>query len=224
MYEASFYLAVIFASSVQASSSLSHIPDLYFALDLKAPSSAKGRLDARPEALSLISLVFHLCEAFPSQSTFYRHLRVAERFLRPNSTAYKWVSSVRASLNCRNYSRFETLTRSSRIKFVLESLELYSTDEAVFEPHLAEMALHSLVNSLRRKFRSVAWDILRFAYRELNLDDQNGSASWLCRCLLLESVDKEERSIGAGDWMEQTSKTGLVARKEGSQDRWLLKR
>ncbi|EJC98834.1 uncharacterized protein FOMMEDRAFT_161009 [Fomitiporia mediterranea MF3/22] len=227
VYELSFYLAIIFESVVQASSSLSHLPELYCALRPESASASQvSSISNGAEALAVVSLIFHLCEAYPSQLTYYRQERLLARFLLQkgsNSDALKWTLSVRASINCKNFTKFEHLTRQSRLNSLIENIAYLSGQEAREKRHLVQTALCSVVERLRRKLRAAVWTILRSAYREFTIGTETDTSTWLLRSLCLESVG-DGRNENIEEWMERNSKDGLVVKKEGFRGRWMLKR
>ncbi|KAL5501452.1 hypothetical protein ACEPAH_8712 [Sanghuangporus vaninii] len=226
VYETSFYLAIIFNSPVQAASSLAHLPDIISAL----PSNPRGSREFdqnRAEALVVTSSIFRLTETFPSQMMFHRQMKFLKSLCcveDKNNVALEWISSIRISINCRNYTKFATLTCEERVKTIIRDIRylaaIKESDDAKRQQY-ARIALFSAVDELRRRLRSTVWTILRSAYREYALSSDTDTASWLERSLFLKSGDKD---IDVEDWLEQCEKDGHVVKKEGFQGRWIIRR
>ncbi|THH06090.1 hypothetical protein EW145_g4333 [Phellinidium pouzarii] len=219
VYETSFYSALIFHSSLHASTSLSHLPELYSSLLFKPhPKLSVDQVRSRAETLATISLIFHLDESFPSQGTYYRHVRSLEPLhLDWNSNMLKWISSLRASAVWKNYARCELLTRHSRVVGLLENLSGVSEKEK----HLIETSLRAVIDALRQKLRNSAWVILRFSYRELTINADTDTAAWLSRSLMLDSIGGI-KGIGVEEWMKQKHSEQQVIAKD--EERWTLRR
>ncbi|KAL5482771.1 hypothetical protein ACEPAI_9366 [Sanghuangporus weigelae] len=226
VYETSFYLAIIFNSPVQAASSLAHLPDIISALPPN-PCGAGEFDQSRVEALVVTSSFFRLTEMFPSQMMFHRQMKFLKSLCcveDKHNVALNWVSSIRFSINCRNYTKFATLTCEEQVKTIIRGIRylaaIKESDDTKRQQY-ARIALFSAVDELRRRLRSVAWAILRSAYREYALGSDADTASWLAKSLFLTSSDKD---IDVEDWLEQCEKDGHVVKKEGLQGRWIIRR
>ena len=210
MYETSSYLAVLFDSALQTTSTLSHlIPDLY-----STSTSQNIRIT------TLISLLHHLVAAYPSQSTFRQHLSLLpSSFIPPDSKAYKWVDGVTSSLRSLNYSKFEYLTRPSSFSDFLDLPPEPTTDST---RTLAHDALYYLVDALRSKSREKTWKVIRSAYREL-APESTTTRGWLERSLVLHTVKPGGQDIVLDTWLAKKHEEGQLKRKEGTSDcRWIV--
>ena len=210
MYETSSYLAVLFNSALQTTSTLSHlIPDLY-----STSTSQNIRIT------TLISLLHHLVAAYPSQSTFRQHLSLLpSSFIPPDSKAYKWVDGVTSSLRSLNYSKFEYLTRPSSFSDFLDLPPEPTTDST---RTLAHDALYYLVDALRSKSREKTWKVIRSAYREL-APESTTTRGWLERSLVLHTVKPGGQDIVLDAWLAKKHEEGQLKRKEGASDcRWIV--
>ena len=210
MYETSSYLAVLFNSALQTTSTLSHlIPDLY-----STSTSQNIRIT------TLISLLHHLVAAYPSQSTFRQHLSLLpSSFIPPDSKAYKWVDGVTSSLRSLNYSKFEYLTRPSSFSDFLDLPPEPTTDST---RTLAHDALYYLVDALRSKSREKTWKVIRSAYREL-APESTTTRGWLERSLVLHTVKPGGQDIVLDTWLAKKHEEGQLKRKEGTSDcRWIV--
>lgn len=222
----SFYLAIIFDSAVQAAASFAHLPAIISAI-LSSPRGA-GDLDRfRIEALVVTSLIFHLAEAFPAQMMFHRQMESLKCLFDAGdkgSLALEWISSIRASINCRNYSKFEVLTRGDRVRAMIESMRYLTVTKGCGDAgvrQLGRIALSCVVDELRRQFRRTVWTILRSAYRDFALVSETDTNSWLARSLFLES---SAECVDAQGWLEKCEKDGHAVRKDGSRERWIIRR
>lgn len=210
MYETSSYLAVLFNSALQTTSTLSHlIPDLY-----STSTSQNIRIT------TLISLLHHLVAAYPSQSTFRQHLSLLpSSFIPPDSKAYKWVDGVTSSLRSLNYSKFEYLTRPSSFSDFLDLPPEPTTDST---RTLAHDALYYLVDALRSKSREKTWKVIRSAYREL-APESTTTRGWLERSLALHTVKPGGQDVVLDAWLAKKHEEGQLKRKEGTSDcRWIV--
>ena len=210
MYETSSYLAVLFDSALQTTSTLSHlIPDLY-----STSTSQNIRMT------TLISLLHHLVAAYPSQSTFRQHLSLLpSSFIPPDSKAYKWVDGVTSSLRSLNYSKFEYLTRPSSFSDFLDLPPEPTTDST---RTLAHDALYYLVDALRSKSREKTWKVIRSVYREL-APESTTTRGWLERSLALHTVKPGGQDIVLDTWLAKKHEEGQLKRKEGTSDcRWIV--
>lgn len=212
MYETSSYLAVLFDSALQTTSTLSHlIPDLY-----STSTSHNTRIT------TLISLLHHLIAAYPSQNTFRQHLSsVPSSFLPPDSKAREWVEGVAFSLRSLNFSKFEQLTRLSSFSGFLDPpSELANNFESTRT--LAHDALYHLVDALRTKSREKTWKVIRSAYRELAPESKT-TRDWLERSLVLCTVEPGGQDVVLDTWLAKKGEEGQLKKKEGASDgRWIV--
>lgn len=216
-------MTIIFDSPRQTVSIIPYlVPDLYI--------SATVHRNRLPTVL--ISLVYHLVATYPSQRAFSQHFdMIPSSFMPKNSGARKWISSLSSCLRSRNYFKFEELTHRSTILRLFEDtttaepvILLASLSISARESQtLVQRALFSLVDSLRKKARETAWDVIRSAYRELSCHaDCQGTRDWLTRSLCLQSIVHDGHDLTMDQWLEQQSSLGRVRRKEGVEGGWIV--
>ncbi|KAI0784805.1 hypothetical protein C8Q75DRAFT_777646 [Abortiporus biennis] len=233
VYETSLYLSVIFDSSKQTTSILSHLlPDLY----LKFPDLDSTPIRGSVQKISLLSLLYNLIASYPSQSRYFEQINsLPPKFLPRNSKEYRWIAELSRCLRTRNYARLENLTIEETIAKIIGSASLTPTSKkpkSQVDCETLELdAFVTLLSSIRSKTRSTTWTIIRSAYMELNLSVSSSTSEWLCRSLTLCPVDPDLEDglkydidkLVAG-WIDERAKIGEVKKKEGSNvdDRWKL--
>jgi hypothetical protein len=137
----------------------------------------------RAETLAFLSLLFHLDETFPSQSTFYRHRKTMEALdLDWDNIPLKWVSSLRSAVNSRNYARCDAMTGRRAILEVCG--HLYKPPSRVSEVDIIELAVCRVLDSLRLRMGRLAWSTLRAAYRGMSLSAETDTDRWWMPSLL----------------------------------------
>ena len=219
VYEVSFYLAILFKNAFQASSSLGNIPKLYVNFMKTASNSGLKR---RAETLAVVSLLFCLDEGFPSQSTFYRHKSELEPLaLAWNEGPLSWLGRLRTAINTRNYAKYSSLT--SRKRVLQECKKLNRLTILDDNRHVAQEAILTVIDSLRRRIGCLAWVTLKFAYRELTLSQEVDTSRWITRSLMLESVVSES-DPGVDIWVKKKVEEGHLVARDGFTDRWIIKR
>lgn len=206
VYETSLFLSVLFSSPFQTTSALSHLsPDLYTSsYELQTPS---------PLPATLVALLFHLVSRFPSQSLFHERIYLVPlSFLPHGSAARCWLGKLTAVLRSLNYAAFEEVAATDRLASLLPP----PLKNSAHQTDLALVACQVLVNTLRTKFRSKSWAVLRSAYRELPCHTGSSTRTWLIHTLGFE------QEAALDDWLEKREKDGHVKRKEGVEGRWLM--
>ena len=219
-YETSSYLAVLFESNHQASSIFFHlVPELY----LNVQESRD-----RCQITILISLLHNLVSAYPSQSLFRDRLHALPHHIFPQGTAaYLWLSSLSSSLRCRNYVKFEEVTRPTAFAQLLGK-SLHKSDDvpthSKYDPYLCDDAFHALVDKLRTVSRTMTWSVIRHAYRELSFRvELEGTRDWLTRSLALQSVLPGAKShVPVEEWLEDKAAEGHVRQKEGVEHTYII--
>lgn len=210
-YETSSYLAVLFESGRQASSVFIHlVPDLY--LKVREPQS-------RCQTTVLISSLHNLISAYPSQSLFRDRLSVVPHDLFPtNSPARVWLSSVSSSLRSRNFVKFDEVTRKSGFAHLLDNSYKLGGQQ------LCDDAIRVLVDKLRKVSRTVAWTVIRHAYRELSFGvELEGTRDWLERSLALQPVAPgAETGVSVEQWLQKKEAEGHIRRKEGAANKYII--
>ncbi|KAF9242634.1 hypothetical protein BU15DRAFT_43837 [Melanogaster broomeanus] len=213
-YETSLHLSVIFDSTVQTTSILSHlVPDIYPKLTTRQPF----RL-----ATMLILLLHHLVTSYPSQRTYFEQIRqITPNYLERPSAAYSWISAVAQSLRTSNFVQFEQLSHPDAFDYLLPPPRPRSNpkDTGAFSD-LPKDAVYALISRLRSKAREKAWIVVRNAYRELSSSDE--TRSWLGRHLFFDSFGSEVTVVRFDEWMQQRHRDGHLRPKEGAEGRWMV--
>jgi hypothetical protein len=160
----------------------------------------------------LVSLLYYLVSAYPSQSLFYERLHsLPTSFLLKQSPPYIWISTLTSGLRSRNYFKLEELTRRSAFTSLIHE----SPMNAVHHPSLlAEQALCAIIGKLRALLRETAWSVIRSAYRELSCcPDRETTKDWLSRSLVLHSTATAAGDMSLEDWLQQKIKDGHIKTK-----------
>ncbi|KAF8867620.1 hypothetical protein BD779DRAFT_1694702, partial [Infundibulicybe gibba] len=211
VYETSLYLSTLFESQRQAISVIHQlVPELYLSI-VPTTSASLQRNHCIPPIL--VALVHHLVAVYPSQSQFDQLLSSIPISLFPkNLRAYKWIKSVSASLRCRNYVKFEELTR----KYAVDSL----FEDGDGGNQLSRKALYFIVDSLRKKARDTAWKVICSSYREIT--NATDTRDWLKRSLCLDSIIANRNGLEIEQWLQERSKVGDIRQKENIEGRWIV--
>lgn len=213
VYETSFYLALCFNSSTQALASLPHLVDIYKQSPGKDASAFGTLAPAKVVVCCTIALAFHLVEAYPSQSSYFRFFDSISRLkVDKEGNEFRWLTSLRKSLTVTNYSEFGHLTDTKHVKSVLKHLP---PEERL----LPQLALATTMERLRSRVRDTTWSIIRVSYRELSLDSGVDTISWLSRTLML---DTDSDTIDS--WLSRKVQEGHIALKEGTQTRYIVRK
>ncbi|KAI0357538.1 hypothetical protein OH77DRAFT_108832 [Trametes cingulata] len=159
----------------------------------------------------------------------------------PIFTAHNWLVELARCLRRRNYARLDALTRRAVFSRFVDITSSGPSEGAERRPDLALEAIQVLVDSLVEKAGGTTWNVLRTAYREVNLRATPTGASvgdttalWLARSLVLRTSAASglplevERKDGTYDiveqWLTERSAKGEARRKEGEgmEGRWIL--
>lgn len=214
-YETSLFLAVLFNSPRQTSSTVPYlVPNLYL-------NTSKPHHNCI--LVILISLLYHMVSEYPSQRTFRQTLALVPPILFPSGQARMWITSLASSLRCRNYFQIERLAHASWLPSLSDDLDT-SLDSLSLSPQssrdLAHRAFRTLVDSLVIKSRATTWAIIRASYRELSCHAGSETRHWLSRSLVLDSHLGDRLDIDR--WLEQESISGHIRPKEASDGRWTV--
>jgi hypothetical protein len=162
----------------------------------------------------LVSLLFYLVSAYPSQGLFHDRLHCLPRsFLPKPSLSFTWLSSLASSLRSRNYVKFEELTRRTALADLICDPP---TEPSSGGPgsDLAENAFYCAVGKLRTASRDATWLVIRCAYRELSFSATEGrTREWLSRSLVLESVVPGAKDVAVEAWLQEKIDEGHVRTK-----------
>ncbi|KAI0309922.1 hypothetical protein OF83DRAFT_932183 [Amylostereum chailletii] len=208
VYETSLHLSVIFSSSTQTMSILSHLlPDLY-ATSKKTPS----------QWTVLLALLHSLLAHHPSQQAFYDKYREILPSCRLSHALALWIKGVARSLH-----RNEPLQLSQRAQLaqIEDLLPLPSEDNRQRPstiPPLHGLAVESLLEAIRDLSRQSSWRILRSAYHEFGLPVAD-TRTWLTRQLLLPEVS----GMALDAWLKVREEKEEISQKEGAEGRWVVK-
>ncbi|KAI0631938.1 hypothetical protein C8Q77DRAFT_1122814 [Trametes polyzona] len=175
----------------------------------------------------------------PASQPADRRVRRSTLAAADSASPHGWVAALARCLRRRDYARLESLTRRETfVRFV--DGEPGRTREDRGEPvvpSLAAEAVQVLVNSLVEKARVPTWNIIRSAYREVNLratptgaPAEDSTAAWLVRSLVLRSNTVGEAGRNppyhdiAQGWLEERGAKQEARKKEGEgmEGRWIL--
>ncbi|KAI0822066.1 hypothetical protein BC628DRAFT_1392200 [Trametes gibbosa] len=165
----------------------------------------------------------------------------ADRPRRPAAASsmnpHGWLSALARCLRRRDYARLKATTeRDAFSRFVGEHPRLGGSPDAA-NLNFALEAIQVLVNSLVEKARRQAWNVLRTAYREVDLRATpkgaclgDTTAAWLARSLVLCTTAREEDARpsepydAVAMWFEERCTNGETRKKEGEgvEGRWIL--
>ncbi|KAH9891852.1 hypothetical protein C8Q73DRAFT_792172 [Cubamyces lactineus] len=154
------------------------------------------------------------------------------------SSAHEWLTEIARCLRRRNYARLEALSRHAVYARLVGSVNAQSPEsQSGFKevadretPDLAVEAIRALVQSLLDKARWTTWNVVRTAYREINLKavlpgitQEDTTAMWLARSLVLDRTGGDAYEI-VETWLEERRVKGEARRKEGEgmEGRWIL--
>jgi len=223
VYETSFYLSVIFDSRAQPASIIPHLVPVYEVVTCPTPL----------KQLSLVlSLLYHLATAYPSQTTYHQHLKtIPNAHLPKDSKARKWLSHLASSLRTRNYSKFERLSQTRAIAAilaepfdgVLDATSL-SVSRSASSREFAQYAILVTMETLRSKARESFWTVVRSAYRELHCaaNQTSPTGMWLSRSLCLPSLLSEDVSLDAEGWLLEQARQGQTRKADGVDGKWIV--
>lgn len=174
----------------------------------------------RAEVSATVSLLFLLEEGFPSQQTYFRHVRSLTALqLDWSCQLLQWITTLRALIAAQNYSQLCLLTELPKVNSIVDGITALDS----LNRDLLKLAFRVIVDGLRRKLRNSVWIMLRVAYRDFNLSAGSTTPVWLARSLLLDSI-----SVGGDvridDWMKERQQEGHCTPKEGIEGRWTLRR
>ncbi|TDL27439.1 hypothetical protein BD410DRAFT_420097 [Rickenella mellea] len=230
VYECSLCLGVIFRSPIHATSPVSRLPSLYLSQkqrDIPSPNDLSSEaISERALTTSVISLLHHLNENYPSQVSYFSHLEsLPTSCFDQKSHLFVWLLSLRSAMQSRNYVKFESLTQTHFLSSMFKDIRGFAvadTLQIAFNIH--EEAIRVLIDMLRAKMREDAWKTLRTAYREVSF--ASDSRDWLSRTVMLQSVSRSHRNkrtdVDLTDWINNKVKDGYLRAKEGSENRWTI--
>ncbi|KAI0655385.1 hypothetical protein C8Q70DRAFT_923777 [Cubamyces menziesii] len=244
----SYLQGSILSSTTSSLSNATTTPPRHTGSSHAAPQPHTHSLPPSARPSTVILLLHHLVSSYPSQLTFHTHLRqlhpALQGVLRARapesadrdcarvspaglSSAHEWLTELARCLRRRNYARLDALSRHA----VYASLSGSSQEAADREtPDLALEAIRALVHSLLDKARGTTWNIVRTAYREINLKavpsgttSEDTTAMWLARSLALDRPSEEAYKI-VDAWLDERRVKGEARRKEGEGmvGRWIL--
>lgn len=220
------HLSIIFGTPAQTTSVISHlVPNMY---------DAHSELHKSCSRVSIISLVYFLVAAYPSQSRYSDHLNSLPAAFVSSSTR-SWLRELTRCIRQHNFARLEQLTnRHASMQALNSGAHVPLIGQPPSAPQgqeLAQEALSTLLDTLRVKARDTTWTILRSAYRELHCPKPTDVASmytrdWLLRSLLLRSVackEEVEDDIALVDtWVQERAMLGEMRPKENTEGRWIV--
>ncbi|KAI0328996.1 hypothetical protein GY45DRAFT_1325543 [Cubamyces sp. BRFM 1775] len=155
------------------------------------------------------------------------------------SSAHGWLAELARCLRRRNYARLEALSRHAVYADLVGPVgaqpppESQSGSKGVADreaPDLALEAIRALVQSLLDKARGTTWNVVRTAYREINLKavpsgtiPEDTTAMWLARSLVLDRTKGDAYKV-VETWLDERRVKGEARRKEGEgmEGRWIL--
>ncbi|CCM06286.1 uncharacterized protein FIBRA_08537 [Fibroporia radiculosa] len=235
VYENSLHLSILFHSTNQATSILSHLLQRSFAL-----SSQSSTL--RAQRITVLSLLHNILVGYPSQSRYYEQLYSLPRHILPrDSCASQWLHKLTRSLRTRDYAVLQDLTSCEAFKGIfpdtVDGAQPVTTLPGA-PTNLSLEAACTLVDEIRNKARETTWTILRSAYRELQClpntearhdkDIDSLTSNWLLRSLALRpitsSMDDVDSYALIEEWLVRRCTQGEVRRKEGHgmEDKWII--
>lgn len=224
VYETSLYLSIVFESPRQPPSIIPHlIPHLYQTATCPQP--------LRLTTL-ILTLLYHLGTSYPSQTTFFKHLKSIPTALLPkDSKAARWITMLARSLRMKNYAQFERLSRITTLSSLLGgpihgflSIDsLTNSTRAQASQEYAHGAILTTLDALRNKARETFWTVLRSSYRELGCTSNSGDTKeWISRSLCMESPLSEDLTLESEAWLDRKAQEGHTRRKEGVEGRWII--
>ncbi|KAG6329493.1 hypothetical protein ID866_9598 [Astraeus odoratus] len=168
---------------------------------------------------AVIMLLHHLDLTYPSQQTYFEHLKtLLSGILKRSSPVYTWITAVAHSLRTSDFIRFNELSQPHAFECLFPST-LHAKAMGPFH-HLPKTAVCTLMCRLRSKARERAWIVLRGVYREFSASDS--TRNWLRRYLALDAVYPETTTIGFEDWMKERELAGHVRPKDGEDGKWIV--
>ncbi|KAJ7778377.1 hypothetical protein B0H16DRAFT_1503302 [Mycena metata] len=213
VYETSLYLAILFNSPRHIGPVVPALMS-YFNLPSTEPHNHCART-------VVISLLYRLVAAYPSQREFHSNLgSIPKAFFPDDSGARLWITSLARCIRVRNYVQINKLTELSALPADDDVLPT----EGNRNSDLSRKTLYHLVDMLRSKTREMAWSIMRTAYREFScqMEPKLDTRGWLEHSLGLLSDIPGGYSINLDDWLDRECTLGHVRRKEGIEGRWIV--
>ena len=225
VYETSLHLSIIFSSSKQTESVLSHLlpqrPVQGATRDLEEQISETATRPSEASSLTLshwtitLTLLYTLVVNYPSQRRFYEMHQELSATCGMPSPLDQWLKSVARTLH-RGHP-FQ-LAQIVRVSYVEGHLPLPSDDaQTASFPHLPSVALECLLDNIQGLSRQSSWRILMSAYREFGLP-VGDTRTWLSSQLILE----KSSSTDLDEWLREREEKGEISRKEGTIDRWVV--
>ncbi|KAJ7022715.1 hypothetical protein C8F04DRAFT_971139 [Mycena alexandri] len=213
VYETSLYLAILFDSPRHIGPVIPALMS-YFNLPSTEPHNHCAQT-------VVISLLYHLVAAYPSQREFHSNVgSIPKAFFPDDCGARLWITSLARCIRARNYAQINQFTALS----ALPADNGVLPTEGNRNSDLSRKALYHLVDLLRGKTREMAWTVMRTAYRELScqMEPKLDTRGWLEHSLGLLSDIPGGCSINLDHWLERECTLGHVRRKEGTEGRWIV--